>query len=93
MTKEQEQIKDAINARPSCDADAERVHTYHLTNPERVNIEVESSGDYVDKARALFALREFFAPHAVEFSTQYRSCGCETCDYGAVFTMEFEVAL
>lgn len=56
------------------------------------NVEVSAMYEYPEtQEKVTAALTAFFAPRAVEFKHRWSEAGCETCDNGSKYTLEFDV--
>lgn len=56
-----------------------------------VTIKVEQMYDHVDHSfKVLNAISQFFGTTNIE-SSEWSSSGCDTCDYGSNYTIEFTV--
>jgi hypothetical protein len=55
-----------------------------------IHVEVESRAEMGLSLKKLIALSEFFGTTNINEDSQYRS-GCDTCDYGAVYTLRFTI--
>lgn len=54
------------------------------------SVDVACDGEMSLSLKKLIALSEFFGTTNINEETQYTS-GCETCDYGAVYTLKFVI--
>lgn len=94
MTHEEETLLALLRAASGSPGVDEVSITYRSLCPDSANVAIQTSWQYFDRDVALAVLRQFFAEDGwavVKFESRDRTCGCKTCDYGATFTMEFEV--
>ena len=56
------------------------------------NVEVSAEYEYPEQAEVQAALDSFYEPRKVEFKHRWSQAGCETCDNGSIYTLEFDVA-
>jgi hypothetical protein len=88
MTRDEEALCAALSR---ADVLARAVNIFYLDKADSINIEVESEHEYVGKNVTLDVLRAAFPGRRVEAGITSKTCGCETCNYGAVYTSEFNV--
>lgn len=56
------------------------------------NIEISAMYDYPEpEAKVLEVLGQIFAPRKVEQTHRWMNAGCDTCNWGSEYTLEFDV--
>lgn len=56
------------------------------------NIEVSSMYEYPETEEKVGSvLTSFYAPRKVKFAHRWMQAGCQTCNYGSEYTLEFDV--
>lgn len=65
------------------------VHIYKC--PQYISVEVSDDSSMDLSLKKLIRLAEFFGTTNINEETRYSSGGCDTCDYGSVYTMRFVI--
>jgi len=67
------------------------VHVYQDRDRRYVSVEVEHDNSMTLTLKDLIKISEFFGTTNINEETQYSSGGCDTCDYGSVYTLRFVI--
>ena len=87
-----EEIKETFRNvfRPKYGGEPE-VRVYQDSSDSYVSVEVEHDNPMTLTLRDLIKISEFFGTTNINEETQHSSGGCDTCDYGSVYTMRFVI--
>lgn len=65
------------------------VSIYH--GNDYTSVDVSADSEMTLSLKKLIRLSEFFGTTNIDEETQHSSGGCDTCDYGATYTLKFTI--